>query len=121
MTAAAPAVLRASLRVAATEAERAEAIAGWLRDTAAIPARRAILAEGLLFDRVGPEGIPLVGLTAGCPCCTGLLPLRVTLGRTLRRFRPEWLLLLLTGTEHLPRLRRLLEDGELGVRIRVEP
>lgn len=114
---------RVSLRVAATAAERDAATCRWLRETAcpAAPARRVILAEGQLFDRTGPDDVPLVGLPAGCPCCTGLLPLRVALGRTLRKYRPERLLILLAGAEHLPRLRRLLEEGSVGVRMRVEP
>jgi len=114
--------LRASLGVAASVAERDEAIRRWLSEAGGgdAAARRVILVEGLLFDRPGPEGVPLVGLPAGCPCCAGLLPLRVALGRTLRGHRPERLLILLAGAGHLPRLRRLLEDGSLGVRMRVE-
>jgi hypothetical protein len=115
-------VLRATLRVAATDAERDTAIDTWLLAVpeAASPDRRAIIAEGVLFDRVGPQNVPLVGLAAGCPCCTGLVALRVVLGRTLRRIRPESLLLLVAAAEHLPRLRRMLEDGELGVSFEVE-
>jgi hypothetical protein len=114
--------LRASLGVAASVAERDEAIRRWLSEAGGggAAARRVVLVEGLLFDRPGPEGVPLVGLPAGCPCCAGLLPLRVALGRTLRSHRPEGLLILLAGAGHLPRLRRLLEDGSLGVRMRVE-
>ena len=122
MTATPPAVLRARLRVAATDPERDAAIAAWLKETPATvsPDRRAIIAEGVLFDRVGPQNVPLVGLAAGCPCCTGLVALRVVLGRTLRRIRPESLLLLVAAAEHLPRLRRMLEDDELGVSFEVE-
>ena len=79
-----------------------------------------ILVEGSLFDRAGPQGVPLIGLTGGCPCCAGMVPLRVALGRTLRSTRPESLLLLVTRAEHLPRLRRMLEDGELGVQFEVD-
>jgi hypothetical protein len=113
---------RATVRVAASNAERDTAIDDWLRATpaGAAPVRRAILAEGALFDGTGPEGVPFIGLAAGCPCCVGLLPLRVKLGRTLRDLRPEAVLLLLATEDHLPRLRRLLEDGELGQRIEVE-
>jgi hypothetical protein len=116
-----PAV-RAALRVAADDAERTAAIEGWLRSANAgsEPLRRAILAEGLLFDRLGPQGIPLIGLTAGCPCCIGQVALRVTLARALRSHRPDTVLLLLAHAEHLPRLRRLLEQGDLGLRFEVE-
>ena len=111
-----------SLRVAASEAEREAAIGEWLRlpHAAVAPGRRAILAEGALFDRSGPPGVPLVGLGAGCPCCIGSVALRVTLARTLRAFRPDSVLLLLKSAEHLPRLRRLLEGGEMGVRFELD-
>jgi hypothetical protein len=114
--------VRVSLRVAATEAERAAAIGAWLQlpHASAASGRRAILAEGVLFDRTGAEGVPLVGLAAGCPCCAGSVALRVALTRTLRSARPEAVLLLMAGTEHLPRLRRILEQGELGVRFEIE-
>jgi len=113
-------VVRVSLRVAAREAERHAAIDKWLQATTATQNRRAIIAEGVLFDRTGPEGVPLVGLAAGCPCCMGLVALSVALGRTLRSIRPEAVLLVVGTDEHLPRLRRLLEGGELGVRFEME-
>ena len=108
-----------SLRAAATEAERDAAIADWLRSPAAA-GRRAVLVEGALFDRNGPQGVPLVGLGAGCPCCTGSVTLRVALGRTLRGIRPEAVLLLVAAARHLPRLRRMLQDSTLGVQFDVE-
>lgn len=112
----------ATLRVAATEAEREAAIDAWLQAprVAAAPGGRVIIAEGVLFDRAGPQGVPIVGLAAGCPCCTGSVALRVALGRTLRSKRPEAVLLLLQTMEHLPRLHRMLEHGELGVCFEVE-
>jgi hypothetical protein len=107
----------ATVRAAASDAEREAAIAAWLRSPAAgTAARRAVLVEGWLFDRSGPQGVPLVGLGAGCPCCSGAAALRVTLTRTLRALRPEAVLLLVSSAEHLPRLRQLLEGGSLGVR-----
>ena len=112
------AAVSVSLRVAATEAERDAAIDAWLQSVATL--RRAVLVEGALFDRAGPQGVPLVGLAAGCPCCTGTVALRVALARTLRRTRPQAVLLLLTSAEHLPRLRRTLDGGELGVRFEVQ-
>ncbi len=110
---------RVRLRVAPGPAERDAEIGRWLADSAG--QRRAVLVEGLLFDRPGPGGVPLVGLIAGCPCCVGILPLRVTLARTVRRLRPDHLLLLVASAEHLPRLRRLLDSGGIGVRFEVEP
>lgn len=110
-----------TLRAAATETERQSAIADWLRSSAAGGSgRRAVLVEGALFDRRGPQGVPLVGLGAGCPCCSGSVALRVTLARTLRALRPEAVLLLVAGAGHLPRLRQLLEGGALGVNFDLE-
>jgi hypothetical protein len=53
-------------------------------------------------------------VAAGCLCCVGLVPLRVTLTRLLRTVRPRSLLLLVATDDHLPRLRALLVAGELG-------
>jgi hypothetical protein len=123
MTAAPAQVVRASLRVAGSDAERNAAIDDWLRGGAESgdrSIRRAVLAEGLLFDRPGPRGVPLIGLNAGCPCCVGVVALRVALGRTLRNVRPGAILLLTADASHLPRLRQWLERGELGVRFEVD-
>jgi hypothetical protein len=121
VSAATPAPLTATLRVATTDVERDAAVAAWLQSPAAGAAgRRAVLVEGALFDRRGPQDVPLVGLGAGCPCCTGSAALRVALGRTLRAVRPQALLLLLAAAEHLPHVRRILEGGDLGVRFEVE-
>jgi hypothetical protein len=115
------AVLRATLRLAAGEAERDAAVVDWLRSTThPAPVRRVVIAEGLLFDLPGPQGVPLVGLAAGCPCCIGRVALRVVLGRTLRSHHPDAVLILLTQAGHLPDLRQLLEGGELGVRFEVD-
>lgn len=122
MSAPPPARVSATVRAAANEADREAAIAAWLRSPAAAAAagRRAVLVEGALFDRIGPQGLPLVGLGAGCPCCTGSVSLRVALGRTLRRIRPEAVLLLSASADHLPRLRRMLEDSAFGVHFDLE-
>lgn len=121
MTALSPGRLSVTVRVAATAPARQLAIDAWLRSPAAgSPRRRAVLVEGALVDRSAADGVPLVGLGAGCPCCTGLVALRVALARTLRSLRPEAMLLLLASDEHLPRLRRLLGSGELGVPFEVE-
>jgi hypothetical protein len=117
-----PHPVRVTLRVAAGDAERDAAIEDWLRPAAPVdrPQRPVVIAEGMLFDRLGPQGTPLIGLTAGCPCCTGRVALRVTLGRTLRSRRPDAILLLTAHAGHLPRLRALLQQDGLGVRIEVE-
>lgn len=113
--------VRAAVRTAATDAERVAAIDAWLQQRPdAESGRRLIVAEGWLFDRSGPQGVPIVGLTAGCPCCTGSLTLRVTLARAMRRVRPQSVLLLVASAEHLGSLRRMLAHGELGVRFEVE-
>ena len=107
--------------MAATDAAREAAIDAWLQHPAVAAAtRRVIVAEGVLFGREGPQGVPLIGLAAGCPCCAGSVALRVTLGRTLRSTRPHCLLLLVATMEHLPRLRRMLEQGELGASFEVD-
>jgi hypothetical protein len=114
--------VRVAVRVAATGAERDAAIDAWLRAAAAATSSspRAIIAEGVLFERTTVHGVPIVGLTAGCPCCTGSAALRATLARTLRKTRAETLLLLMATADHVPLLRRLLESGDMGVRFEVE-
>jgi len=109
-----------SLRVAADAGTREAAVEGWLR---AVPpdargTAQLVLAEGALFDPPPVQGVPVIGL-AGCPCCGGVT-LRVQLARALRQHRPARVLILLAGDRHLPRLRRMLADGELGVRFAVD-
>jgi hypothetical protein len=111
---------RARVRAAPTAEQRDAAIDAWLRETATQDGARVVLVEGQLFDRDGPAGVPLVGLGAGCPCCTGLVVLRVTLGRTLRKMRPGHLLLLPARADHVSRLRHMLASGELGLRFEVD-
>lgn len=81
--------------------------------------RRAILTEGF-GSFTAPDGIAVARLGGGCVCCVGQVPLRVTLTRLMRAERPEYLLLLLSDDRHLPRVRLLLTDGSLGVRLKVE-
>lgn len=107
--------VRLTLRVAATAAQREAAVAEWLAGASGDATARAVLAEGALVERRGPRGVPIVGLAAGCVCCVGLVPLRVALVRTLRRYRPRELLLLVVDEAHLPRLRALAAGGELGI------
>lgn len=81
--------------------------------------RRAILSEGF-GSFTSPDDIAVARLGAGCVCCLGQVPLRVTLTRLMRGQRPEHLLLLLTDSQHLTRVRTVLTDGSLGVRLELE-
>jgi hypothetical protein len=48
--------------------------------------------------------------TFGCPCCTGSLPLVVSLGRILRRERPKLLVIGIVSGSHRKSLERLLAE-----------
>lgn len=87
------------------------ALDDWLKTA---PAPRAVVAEGAFSALAAPPEVRIGRLAAGCLCCVGLTPLRVTITRTLRAVRPRALLLLVAADEHLPRLRALLASGELG-------
>jgi hypothetical protein len=109
---AAAAPVRVSLRRAAGAQARQAALDSWL---AAVPAApRAVIAEGAFADLAAPDDVTVARVAAGCVCCVGLVPLRVTLTRLLRTVRPRSLLLLVVTDDHLPRLRALLAAGELG-------
>jgi hypothetical protein len=82
--------------------------------------RRAVLVEGAFVPLAAPDDVAVERLTAGCPCCMGQLPLRVTLVRLVRSLRPQALLLLLAAEGHVARVKALLADGSLGVRFDVE-
>ena len=82
--------------------------------------RRAVVAENALAPLHVPDDVPLARLAPGCVCCVGQVPLRVTLGRTVRAHRPDDILLLLASDEHLPRVQALLADGSLGVSFTLE-
>jgi hypothetical protein len=84
----------------------------WLATSPARP--RAVIAEGLFSELAAPADVVVARLAAGCVCCLGLVPLRVTLTRLLRSVRPREVLLLVAADEHLPRLRAQLASGELG-------
>lgn len=100
---------------AADAADAQAALDAWLQSA---PPPRAVIAEGLQ-PLQAPDEVALSQLTAGCVCCIGQLPLKVTLLRTLRSTRPRSLLLLVARAEHLPRVRALLADGTLGVKLTV--
>jgi len=109
-------VTRVQLRTAAP-VDRQHAVDRWV---ASHPeGRRAILTEGL-GSFTTPDGIAVARLGGGCVCCVGQVPLRVALTRLMRAERPEHLLLLLADNQHLPRIRSLLTDGSLGVRVELE-
>ena len=81
--------------------------------------RRAIVSEGF-GSFAAPDEVAVARLGAGCVCCLGQVPLQVTLTRLMRGQRPDHLLLLLADAQHLPRVRTLLTDGSLGVRLELE-
>ena len=105
--------------VCARGAAAQQALAGWLGSPHAAP--RAVIAEGALFGVDAPADVSVVRLAAGCVCCLGLVPLRVSLTRLLRSVRPQSLLLIVASDEHLPRLRALLASGDLGALELIEP
>lgn len=109
--------VRASVRIAATAAQREGAITAWRRDAAPTdgPKGRLVIAEGALVKRSGPRGVPIVGLAAGCVCCVGWVSRRVALTGALRAYRPHELLLLVMSETHLPRLRDVLANGGFGI------
>jgi hypothetical protein len=96
-----------------------QALDAWLASPHSAP--RAVMAEGALFGVDAPADVSVVRLAAGCVCCLGLVPLRVSLTRLLRSVRPRSLLLIVASDEHLPRLRSLLASGDLGRLELVEP
>lgn len=77
---------------------------------------RAIVAEGGWGTLNAPEQVALRYITTGCVCCAGQVVLRVQLTQLLRELRPQHLLLLLSPSTHLDRLRSQLQDGSLGFR-----
>jgi hypothetical protein len=109
--------MRAEVR-AAPAAEQQARVDDWL---ARHPnAGRLVVVENMLGPLALPPDVPLVRLAAGCPCCSAQVLLRVALTRAVRSRRPDELLLLLAGADHLPRVRAVLADGSLGVRFDVE-
>jgi hypothetical protein len=83
------------------------------------PAPRAVVTDGQQPLDVPPM-IAFARLSVGCSCCTGQLPFKVGLLRLLRERRPRSLLMLVNDVEHLSRVRALLADGTLGVKLHVE-
>lgn len=69
---------------------------------------QAVVIEGGPGTFVASGGITLVQLAAGCVCCVGQLPLRVTVARLLRQVRPARLWIEIADGAHLPEVRRQL-------------
>lgn len=100
----------ATLVTGPSSAEREAMIAGALDARL----RTALILEGLP-DGTSPFGEPLppcltiVRIAPGCLCCSGNLPMRVTLNRILRQ-HPERLYISLANSDHLPEIRQFLQQ-----------
>jgi hypothetical protein len=104
--------MRATVVVADGGTQRA--VDAWLDATAS--ARRAVFVEGVFTALDLPADVAVTRLASGCVCCLGQVPLRVGITRAVRAQRPDALLLVVSRSEHLERVRALLADGSLGVR-----
>lgn len=109
---------RVTLQVARGQAAQQQALDEWARRVA--PNVAAVIAEGGFFEIVPPPGVALERLAPGCVCCIGLVPLRVTLTRLLRTWRPARILLLIADVSHVDRVRALVTGGGFGVILEVE-
>ncbi|HEU0203492.1 MAG TPA: hypothetical protein VFR86_24035, partial [Burkholderiaceae bacterium] len=85
-----PAPIHFTLRVARGRAAQQGALDAWLDTRHAGGDKRAaaVIAEGALLPLVAPPDVAVEPVAAGCVCCVGLLTLRVTLTRLVRRRRP---------------------------------
>jgi len=70
--------------------------------------RQAVIVEGGPGTLTAPPGVEMVQLAAGCVCCVGQLPLRVTVARLIRQVRPARLWIEVSDGRHLAELRRQL-------------
>ncbi|VCU70486.1 hypothetical protein PIGHUM_02558 [Pigmentiphaga humi] len=70
---------------------------------------QAVVVEGGPGTFQAPAGVELVQLAAGCVCCVGQLPLRVTVARLLRLAKPARLWIEVSTDGHLAELRRQLD------------
>jgi G3E family GTPase len=109
-------VTRVTLRALAA-GQVQDAVDHWLAQSARGP--RAVVTEGSFTPLEVPDEVAVTRLAAGCVCCVGLIPLRVTLARLIRAGRSDLLLLLASGA-HLPLVRSMLTDGSLGVKLQLE-
>ena len=76
--------------------------------------RTAVILEGLPtgsspFDASLPPWLTIARIAPGCICCTGNLPMRVTLNRILRQ-HPERLYISLADSRHLSQVRQFLQQ-----------
>ncbi|GAA4323746.1 hypothetical protein GCM10023144_04790 [Pigmentiphaga soli] len=85
------------------------------------PGPRAVIIEGGPGTFQAPPGVELVQLAAGCACCVGQLPLRVTVARLLRLSRPARMWIEVASAQHLPELRRQLSGPAFGGHLALEP
>ncbi len=99
---------------------REEAIA-----TLAIPAENAVaIIEGLagtgnLDDgKAAAQGLQVLRIAPGCPCCTGKLAMRVILNRTLRK-NPDRIYLSLAHSSHLAGVIDFLEEDQYRERLEI--
>jgi hypothetical protein len=109
---------RITLRVARGQPAQQAALDAWARRVA--PAAAAAITEGAFFELAPPPGVAVERLAAGCVCCIGLVPMRVTLTRLLRAHRPARILLLIADASHIERVRALVTGGGFGVTLEVE-
>jgi len=61
-----------------------------------------------------PPGSVLQGVSAGCPCCTGRVAVRVALVRLLRESQPRRLFIELPQSDHLRAVLSALGEEGLG-------
>lgn len=79
--------------------------------------QNVVIAEGLasgsaaLANLAEEKIIELIRIAPGCLCCTGNLTMQVTLNRVLR-VRPQAIFLSLSSNEHLPGIRKFLQNSQ---------
>lgn len=100
----------ATLVTGAGAAQRENAIASVLESDR----RTALILEGLPdgtspFGEPPPSWLTIIRIAPGCICCSGNLPMRVTLNRVLRQ-HPERLYIGLANSAHLPQIRDFLQQ-----------
>lgn len=81
--------------------------------------RWGAIGEGLA-SALGLDGVT-EQLVAGCPCCVGALPMRVTLDRWLRSpTRPDGLVIVVAGAEHAAALLEQLAAPAYAAHVRLD-
>lgn len=85
-----------------------------------------VLLEGIPdgLDRLAkaehPELLEVTRIAPGCICCTGNLPMRVSLDRLLRR-QPRRLFVALASTEHFDAILAFLQAPPYNAHLFVDP